>query len=82
MANDIRLVASEKFEYKTTIGKLHWEYTWDGLGYSVKTIDNPTPPDGEGWELVNTVLSTDKNHDSNDNIQLILWFWKRCSHRS
>lgn len=57
-----------KKEFRTTTGYVQW----DDAAYHVTSVDDPMPPDGEGWALTGSCLS-----ELRMSQQVILWFWSR-----
>jgi hypothetical protein len=59
-------------EYKTTVGDFR---PHPDVG-ATTLADHPTPPEGEGWELIGSAASQDPNNGLHPE-GVILWFWKR-----
>ncbi len=66
--NKKQSVTQPRMQYRTTFGKL----SWDDPGRSVTGVDNPDPPDGEGWELCGTAIGEMRN-----SMQPLIWTWRR-----
>ena len=56
------------FEYRSTFGRA--EYADDG--FTLLFVDDPDPPDGEGWELVSTCLG-----EMRYSVCALIWSWQR-----
>jgi hypothetical protein len=55
-------------EYRTTSGKVEWN---DSAAH-IESVDDPCPPDGEGWVMCGSVIGVLRF--SNEEIH---WFWCR-----